>query len=1059
MNTRKILLKSTAKAVMIAVLICAAGITSFGQRAAALSNWELQQDYLLYLLYEDIQVRETHMPPSAESYCIRWEQLPDNESHIGWWTEESVRNTGWLGLAKNEKEGFQIFFREHQKSRNLRIEVSPFLNTQNEELEHSLYYEEFFYAEPYTGFNAPDSLAEALVPYFGEPKVTQIGHNKAFFVELSSSKDQTPGEYVSTITAYDGDSVLTTRTMTAKVWNFALPEGHYSEVVMGLHNRNSGYPSTSSLFTLNGIPVNNGIVAPEYLDEAKRVLEGYQNCLLDHGVSTYEIPRWLMDDDTKAAELTMADPRRKMFTVPILYGDMQYPAHTDFTLEAKQVLQQYKDIVYDNPFLKDKAFFYPKDEPKNASDFAAIDQFCSVLSGYWPEYHATVPFYSDYDSTVAAFDGKIDILCPTKGFFNPGIDFSNNTLAEQRLQDYMTRSHTWWKPDDAKTGGVDYFVFITSSVGVMRRILFWQQYVVHSDGLLYWNCAYLPDNWQKKYLQPKGGIQQGNGDGVLLYPGTQFGQDAASPVVSLRLKQLSAGIDDYDYLCLAKEFLGEQTVAQYLYSRLFYTNNYFPAYTCAIMNKELEVFVSYTCHSVQITRWWLGKLLNEASNTEHNWGEWETAVLPDETHDGLEIRTCQNCGAQESRPKPYSSLYRFVGTEDDQWTNLSNWANNPEVLPTPGEAVIIAHDCEINTDITVFHVVVNEGFNLTINEGATLVSKWVTTEENAQIIIEDGGQLIHNSNGVMATVKKNVIGHSADDGGYVFISTPTADDADPSQVSGLLTGDYDLYRFDATASDGLEWRNYKNDSFNMSNGIGYLYSNPNDVELNFTATVRASNTPEVKTPSFSEGYLFGGWNLLGNPFTCNAYLSTDAEGMAFYRMNAEGDGYEAATDAIRPLEGFFVQADSAGQSFTISREQPERTRSELQLRIVKNVDNPEAQHVTDNAIIRFGKGNTLEKISFRGHNAKLYIPQDGKDYAVVNADSLGELPIHFEATENGTYTLNTSIEDVNFSYLHLIDNQTKADVDLLQTSSYSFEAKVTDNSNRFKLVYSISTIK
>ena len=44
-------------------------------------------------------------------------------------------------------------------------------------------------------------------------------------------------------------------------------------------------------------------------------------------------------------------------------------------------------------------------------------------------------------------------------------------------------------------------------------------------------------------------------------------------------------------------------------------------------------------------------------------------------------------------------------------------------------------------------------------------------------------------------------------------------------------------------------------------------------------------------------------------------------------------------------------------------------------------------------------------------------------------------------------------EEVEFSYLHLIDNLTGNDVDLLATPSYSFEAKTTDYDLRFKLVF------
>ena len=69
------------------------------------------------------------------------------------------------------------------------------------------------------------------------------------------------------------------------------------------------------------------------------------------------------------------------------------------------------------------------------------------------------------------------------------------------------------------------------------------------------------------------------------------------------------------------------------------------------------------------------------------------------------------------------------------------------------------------------------------------------------------------------------------------------------------------------------------------------------------------------------------------------------------------------------------------------------------------------------------------------------------------------MPLSFRANENGTYTLSFNAEEVSFSYLHLIDNMTGADVDLLAATStgsvatYTFEARTTDYSSRFKLVF------
>jgi len=64
------------------------------------------------------------------------------------------------------------------------------------------------------------------------------------------------------------------------------------------------------------------------------------------------------------------------------------------------------------------------------------------------------------------------------------------------------------------------------------------------------------------------------------------------------------------------------------------------------------------------------------------------------------------------------------------------------------------------------------------------------------------------------------------------------------------------------------------------------------------------------------------------------------------------------------------------------------------------------------------------------------------------------MPINFKAEEDDTYTLSFTAEEVSLDYLHLIDNLTGANVDLLQTPSYTFEARTTDYASRFRLVFS-----
>ena len=83
----------------------------------------------------------------------------------------------------------------------------------------------------------------------------------------------------------------------------------------------------------------------------------------------------------------------------------------------------------------------------------------------------------------------------------------------------------------------------------------------------------------------------------------------------------------------------------------------------------------------------------------------------------------------------------------------------------------------------------------------------------------------------------------------------------------------------------------------------------------------------------------------------------------------------------------------------------------------------------------------------------LSIEQGGKDYAIAYAEKQGEMPLNFKAAKNGNYTLAVNTENIEMDYLHLIDNLTGSDIDLLTTPNYTFGAKTTDYASRFKLVF------
>ena len=196
----------------------------------------------------------------------------------------------------------------------------------------------------------------------------------------------------------------------------------------------------------------------------------------------------------------------------------------------------------------------------------------------------------------------------------------------------------------------------------------------------------------------------------------------------------------------------------------------------------------------------------------------------------------------------------------------------------------------------------------------------------------------------------------------------------------------------------------------------------------------------------TDGANFEGWNLVGNPFNETAYLPANR---AFYTMQNDGTVIAEVNPqqrSIEAMEAVFVVAENDGDTLTFSTTAPAKSAM-----VALNLNNRNS--LIDRAIIRFDEGSTLPKLQLRRNSTKLYIPQDGNDYAVVRGESMGAMPVNFKAESNGRYTITLSSEEVSFSYLHLIDKVAKTDVDLLANPSYSFDAQTTDLANRFELVF------
>ncbi len=348
---------------------------------------------------------------------------------------------------------------------------------------------------------------------------------------------------------------------------------------------------------------------------------------------------------------------------------------------------------------------------------------------------------------------------------------------------------------------------------------------------------------------------------------------------------------------------------------------------------------------------------------------------------------------------------------------------------------------------------------------------WVTTPSGPKVY--DDNQSVSNltdTPGATVTLyakwrpinlSKAIAGYGTG-GGWNLIASPIVDFVRYWRVDNLTVGDYDLYRFNQSNANGKEWENIKAttaenhpDFTGLVSGQGYLYANSIDITLYFHNTpweVYNMDVIQDVELNYDGTATFAGWNLVGNPFTETAYF---ADNRPFYKMNAEGSEIIAATsNSIEVMEGVFVVATEDGEILTFTTTVPVSNSKGLAVNISRANRGGSTSAVIDRAIIRFDGGQTLGKFTLHKDDSRIYIPQDGEEYAIVNAETTGEIPVNFKASKNGTYTISVDVEGLELGYLHLIDNLTGLDVDLLATPSYSFEAKTTDYASRFKLVFS-----
>ena len=415
---------------------------------------------------------------------------------------------------------------------------------------------------------------------------------------------------------------------------------------------------------------------------------------------------------------------------------------------------------------------------------------------------------------------------------------------------------------------------------------------------------------------------------------------------------------------------------------------------------------------------------------------------------------------------PESTAFHF--TTAGFWSNPSNWQGG--ALPNSTDEVFIDADCLLDMDAEVSALTVSDGQALTLQSGKVLtVSGDLVNTEVSGLVIEDGAQLINASVNVSATLEKVIVGYNEvnNPDGWYTIASPM--DGMAIAASEFLIPEYDLYRYNETSLIHEEWENYKANNADFTTfekGRGYLYANSNSFSPVFTGTL--NNTAVTCGVTCTERPdALSGFNLIGNPFPHVIYKGAggalnDANlASGYYTLTNEGAWHvHTYSDAIQPGQGFLVKTAAAGEvHFNKSNAVATAEFDGFKAQMGRLEINVMGSRGEDRCFAYLGQGIGLDKMENLSESAPmLWIRNDGRNYAIAHVSNQCEtLDVMFRNKQADAFTLTVASSGLHLNYLHLIDNITGTDIDLLHQPNYTFQSMGQEYEARFTLVFKQNT--
>jgi len=386
------------------------------------------------------------------------------------------------------------------------------------------------------------------------------GQNQALWVDVHVPKDVPAGAYSGVLTVRARGGISEQIGVTVTVWDFTLPDGPTHR------NHFGGFGNVARSFN-----VERGS------ERFKQIEMRYCRAMAEHRINP-PIPDYLLPEVNGDGSLNIVPERHealKEFIAGFHVTDFEIPRtrfarlpgstlrpdyKTISEADREKALRYYRDFykyLKDNAWEK-QAYVYMLDEPNLRGNYEQVLVLGRLVHEAVPQLKCLVVEQTYLqDPSWPDIDPAVDIWCPLWSFIDRksisdkiahGDEVWSYTALVQRSPRYHPQYQTvkdldppYWHIDRPLT---------------VYRIPTWINYQYDISGLLYWSTVTtVIEPWSNPaFAHPR----HYNGGGFLFYPGLPCGIDG--PVISMRMKNLRDGMEDYEYFVILERLTDNQTV-------------------------------------------------------------------------------------------------------------------------------------------------------------------------------------------------------------------------------------------------------------------------------------------------------------------------------------------------------------------------------------------------------------------------------------------------------------------------------------------------------------------